>query len=111
MKKILFWMIALVVSFTSASVYPDQVAGVFQWPFALGQKWTCTSTTGSDQVFRQWKRDQYFMQWNPDFKKYHLAEDWNGVCGGSTDRGAPLYALADGKVVGVDTRTKSDSIG
>ncbi len=29
---------------------------------------------------------------------YHMGEDWNGNCGGDTDAGYPLFAIADGKV-------------
>ena len=42
------------------------------------------------------------MQWNTDFSKYHMGEDWNGKCGGSTDENYPLLAIADGKVVYID---------
>ena len=62
---------------------------------------------------------QIFMQWNdsvrPDGSRinaYHMAEDWNGACGGSTDMFAPLYAIADGFVVYVNnTSSTTDGTG
>jgi len=46
--------------------------------------------------------DQYHMQWNGIISKYHMGEDWNGMCGDDTDEGYPLRAIAFGKVVYVD---------
>jgi len=35
-----------------------------------------------------------------DFREVnHLGEDWNGVGGGDTDLGTPIYAVAEGKVI------------
>lgn len=50
------------------------------------------------------------MEWNTDINpatglpinKYHLGEDWNGMCIGDTDENYPLLAIADGKVVYID---------
>ena len=78
-----------------------QTAGVFRLPYDPQQHWSdCT-----DVGFKL-KADQVFMNLNSDLKdqygnstpKYHLAEDWNGKCGYDTDKGAPLYAIADGVV-------------
>ncbi|MEZ4104100.1 MAG: M23 family metallopeptidase [Candidatus Paceibacterota bacterium] len=54
--------------------------------------------------------DQYHMQYNADFSKYHIGEDINGLCGGSTDKDYPLLAIADGKVVYLD-KTDNDAKG
>jgi peptidase M23-like protein len=78
--------------------HAETIAGVFDWPFAPSGSYNRTS-------------GQYFMQWNPDFQKYHLADDWNGSGGGSADLGLPLYALADGIVQYKDDRAIRHSIG
>ena len=51
------------------------------------------------------------MNLNTDLNpsKYHLAEDWNGQCGFSTDLGAVLYAIADGFLEAVDPTTATNS--
>ena len=74
-----------------ASVSYAGVAGVFRLPYDPYQQWpSCASSTMG------WKVDQIFME--KSSRGYHPAEDWNGKCGGSTDRGAMLYAVADGVV-------------
>ena len=70
------------------------VAGVFRLPYDSYQQWPapCASSTMG------WKMDQIFMNLYSVNNQYHMAEDWNGKCGGSTDRGAVLYAIVDGVV-------------
>jgi len=38
---------------------------------------------------------------DPRTDGFHSGEDWNDDCGGSTDIGADVYAVADGEVIGV----------
>ncbi|OHA83512.1 MAG: hypothetical protein A2937_00175 [Candidatus Yonathbacteria bacterium RIFCSPLOWO2_01_FULL_47_33b] len=83
-------------------------AGKFQPPYNENEVWTPACGQGNG-----YKQDQYHMQLNPDFTKYHLGEDWNGVCGGSTDLDAPLVAIADGQVTyldAVDDSTKGKQL-
>lgn len=51
---------------------------------------------------------QGFLEFNSDFNKYHLGEDWNGNGGGSTDLYSPIYAVADGVVMFVDDLASPD---
>ena len=80
----------------SGVVYAGNTAGVFRLPFDPNQNWSACTSIG------YWNdppdHGQDFMHLNPANNKYHLAEDWNGKCGGSTDLGAVLYAIADGFV-------------
>lgn len=87
--------------------YAGHTAGTFQLPFDPKQKWQACSSIGYKQP-----PDLYFMQLNSGKGRYHAAEDWNGVCGGSTDLGAPLFAIADGVVQNLeDSWSTSDSFG
>lgn len=46
-----------------------------------------------------------------DVPKYHIGEDWNGVCGLDSDFGAPLYAIADGEVFAIYEEGSPESSG
>lgn len=75
----------------------SKLAGQSGLPFNENQDWPGCSKNG-------WKKyDQYHMQKNSKYG-YHMGEDWNGKCGGSTDQNAPLLAIADGKVVYIDLK-------
>ena len=108
MKRSVFWMILIIFFLELRSAYGDHIAGNFQWPFNLNQAWTAPNC---NQVGYKEERDLHFIQWYEKYEKYHAADDWNGICGGSTDKGAPLYALTNGTVVWVDNRTNNESIG
>src|SRR3989344_7026174 len=89
--------VALFSSVVGTAYAVPPVAGQFGLPYKANQ----TGPEVTDNC--GWRRDQYHMEWNDDFGKYHMGEDWNGKCGDDTDEGAPLLAIADGEVVYVDT--------
>lgn len=92
-------VMALAVMWFSGIAYAGNTAGVFQLPFDSNQRWSDCRDIGYKPL-----ADQIFMNFLADKNKYHLAEDWNGVCGGSTDLGAPLFASADGVVQDLDDK-------
>ena len=55
--------------------------------------------------------DQNQFDYNPDHSGYHLGEDWNGKGGMSTDKGDPVYCVANGRVVKVDDRAEPTQWG
>jgi hypothetical protein len=102
MKTISTFLVGILAVFVfSGVVHAGNTAGVFRLPYDPNQQWPspCASST-----MGFWNdppnHGQNFMNLNTALTvpKYHLAEDWNGKCGGSTDRGAVLYAIADGVV-------------
>lgn len=96
----------------SGVAYAGNTAGVFRLPFNQNQTiWYNTSchAMGFTDIN---PNGLVFMELNTTLSsgsKYHLAEDWNGVCGGSTDKGADLNAIADATVQ--DARMNGDSGG
>jgi len=94
MKSIGGFLVSLFMMYVfSGAVYAGNTAGVFRLPFDPYQHWSDCDKIGYKPL-----ADQVFMQLYSDNNKYHLAEDWNGQCGESTDLGAVLYAVADGFV-------------
>jgi hypothetical protein len=85
-------------------------AGLFRLPFDPNQRWSACAEIGFRDVP---PGGQTFMNLNTDLDpdKYHLAEDWNGKCGGSTDLGAVLYAAADGVIKYLRDVSINDSMG
>ena len=59
------------------------------WPLARRQR-----KPGPDVTFL----DPDYLQ---RFGAWHTGEDWNGPGGGDSDKGTPIYAIADGVVVAV----------
>jgi murein DD-endopeptidase MepM/ murein hydrolase activator NlpD len=82
------------------------VAGSFPSPTSLFGLPFNEKQTGPYCSISGWSNEeashQYHMQHNFSFDKFHMGEDWNGKCGGDTDEGYPLLAIADGEVVSVD---------
>lgn len=103
--------LAAVIWFSGVA-YAGNTAGVFQLPFDTNQRWKYADGTNCPDIGYKPFADQIFMQFYPVKGKYHLAEDWNGICGKSTDLGAPLFASADGIVQNLDDKTGcQDQIG
>lgn len=93
--------IIAVVGFTSVAVAEPPPAGPFSLPFDENQSWKACRSTGW-KPYGDPESHQYHIQWYSVVGKYHLGEDWNGICGGSSDKNAPLFAIADGDVVYAD---------
>lgn len=106
MKYARLFLTAVLAVVFLASVSYAGTAGVFRLPYDPTQRWQdCTRIGYKPQA------DQIFMEWNDARSKYHLAEDWNGVCGHSSDLGAVLYAVADGVVEDLSDISDPDSFG
>lgn len=105
-----FLLGVLVMVAFSGIAYAGNTAGVFRLPFDPNQHWLCG---GIGYWNDPPSNGQNFMNLNTVFTipKYHFVEDWNGKCGGSTDLGAVLYAIADGFVEAVDDISGTDSKG
>lgn len=79
--------------------------GQFGLPYNANQSWSTTAPSCGRIGWIPYgdpDSHQYHMQFYSVVGKYHMGEDWNGKCGGNTDQGAPLLAIADGRVVFVD---------
>ncbi len=119
MRKIVFGM--LVVMLFAGNVMAG-TAGEFQLPYDKNEIWVDANGNKLcyDNVGYKDKPDQYFMEWigvldNLDgtqtiVNQYNMGEDWNGVCGTDTDRGAELRAIADGEVVEVGSKQPTGKI-
>lgn len=91
MRKFAFWVVPVFFFLAARPVYANHVAGNLQWPFNVNQAWPCGAS--------KYTRSQYFMEWYQTKQAYHSGEDWNGAgCGTYEDKGAALYALANGVV-------------
>lgn len=94
---------ALMLFGVSSSEADPFVDGDFQMPFDENQVWdwpNCTDVGWAPPSDPD--SHQYHMVWNEGIGKFHMGEDWNGICGDNSDEGAPLFAIADGEVVFID---------
>ncbi|MGH6923416.1 MAG: M23 family metallopeptidase [Propylenella sp.] len=85
-----------------------QQAGKFRIPFYPNLTGSCNAPgfSATSQLY-EWVGTANGSVVN----KYHLGEDWNGKCGGSTDKGAPVYTVAEGVVIDYDNVGTKDSYG
>ena len=101
MQKCWRFVVVLVVLFLASAhvglAADPPVAGVFSRPYYEDWTWPCGSSGWV--AYGDPRSHQYHMQYYDVLGKYHMGEDWNGVC---EDTNAPLRAIADGKVVYVD---------
>lgn len=99
-NKLLFAFVLLGGYAGSVSANPAP-EGQFGPPFNENQSWSACSSVGWIP-YGDPNSHQYHMQYYSAVSKYHMGEDWNGVCGGNSDEGAPLFAIAGGEVVFLD---------
>jgi murein DD-endopeptidase MepM/ murein hydrolase activator NlpD len=86
----------------SAGSFPAPT-GAFGLPFNENQ-------TGSSCATAGFSRHQYHMEFNSGtdpvtgklINKFHIGEDWNGKCGGNTDKGYPLLAISNGEIFRIE---------
>lgn len=100
------WIIATALVLTlamSSHVYAWTISGTLRQPFDPNQTtWYQTACTDKGFFDGPPGDGQIFMQWNASHNGYHMAEDWNGKCGYSSDKYSPLYAIGDGFVIYVN---------
>jgi hypothetical protein len=87
----------LFCNLSSAGTFPEPT-GPAGLPFNENQTGPLCSTSGWSTSSSS---HQYHMEYNSSIGKFHMGEDWNGKCGGDTDEGYPLLAIADGEAVSV----------
>ncbi len=61
-----------------------------------GNRATVRVAEGFDMPIAKPNGDGYYM--SRGFLSYHPGEDWNGVAGGNSDLGAPVYCIGNGYV-------------
>ncbi|MEK7538745.1 MAG: M23 family metallopeptidase [Patescibacteria group bacterium] len=101
--------VCLLVICATANAATVNTAG-FQLPFQADKSWgDCVGGDGVPDI--GYKKDQTHFNYG-GFKdkptSYHPGEDWNGVCGGDSDLGDPLYAVADGVVSFINPTNTGD---
>ena len=57
-----------------------------------------------------WYNRQDWRAYNANYGGYHPGEDWNGEGGGSSDVGAPVYAVANGVVYATTSNVAGEGI-
>lgn len=99
------WIIVL-SSFSAIAIAETPIANTFCYPVtpiglpgSAGYRNCQTIPELPQSPAIYYRNAQHFLEWNSDFKKYHLGDDWNGSQGGSGDFGDPVYAVANGVVV------------
>jgi len=78
---------------------PDYPVGT---PLSQGGSGYVTQANDGDG----WYNAQDWEVYNSDYSGYHPGEDWNDERGGSTDVGAPVYAIANGVVTATSSNVQ-----
>ena len=101
------WLIIfLIVIFTiKMNIYPeDESESYINYLISLFKENTIIISNGFDFPVGKPNAKKYYVaqkfgEKNPDFGYHmHLGEDWNGVRGGNTDLGDPVFAVSNGIV-------------
>lgn len=98
------WIGILCWCFMAAQAQAWDKAGQFQWPVDRTQYWPACGRSG------YLLPTQTHLQYGGHVAdSLHVGEDWNGVCGDSTDITGRLYPVADGVIQLIDNRSGADS--
>jgi len=95
---------------SSSALAAAPVADAFDYPVGtprtLGGTGYVTQTNDRDS----WYNAQDWADYNSDYGGYHPGEDWNDERGGSSDVGAPVYAIANGVVTAITSNVAGNGI-
>ena len=95
---------------TNAAVVSAAIADAFYYPIGTPRSEGGTGYVTHANDGDGWYNAQDWQVYNSDYSGYHPGEDWNDERGGSSDVGAPIYAIAKGVVTAVTSNVAGRGI-